>query len=269
MDTVKILVSQDQVHQGNLILVNGRLPLVTQNSPRLMPMKGSRKSQEETVWLEMTAAVILSAIFQKVHSEQDIVPVSGYRDFLRQRQIYESSLLQKGISFTMKYVAMPGCSEHQTGLAIDLGLRQESIDYICPDFPYEGICKEFRRKAPAYGFIERYKAHKEAVTGIAGEPWHFRYVGYPHSQIIEDMDLSLEEYIEFLKDFPYQEKHFRPSISGQDFEIFYVNLTGENEERLVPFLSKGKKKREITLDERKAYQISGNNEDGCIFTVWS
>lgn len=64
-------------------------------------------------------------------------------------------LQENGTEFTAKFVAMPGHSEHQTGLAIDLGLRQPDIDFIRPAFPYEGICQKFRELAPAFGFIER------------------------------------------------------------------------------------------------------------------
>ena len=83
---------------------------------------------------------------------------------------------ESGRKFTETYVAVPGHSEHETGLAIDLGLKQDVIDFIRPEFPYEGICQRFRQLAPKYGFIERYPKGKEEVTGIGQEPWHFRYV---------------------------------------------------------------------------------------------
>ena len=270
MSNVTIKIDDRQIRQGNLILVNGSFPWMPSDFPPLMPLKGPGSCHEKTIRLQTTAAVILAAIFQAIHSKESIVPVSGYRDFLHQRQIYESSLLEKGVSFTMKYVAMPGCSEHQTGLAIDLGLKQEAVDYICPDFPYEGICEEFRKKALFYGFIERYKTHKEAVTGISAEPWHFRYVGYPHSLIMEEMDLSLEEYIRFLKGFPYEGSHFYYHTGGLKFEIFFADLA-EPSELFAQFSSSPavRRQREIRLDESKAFQISGNNDDGCIFTVWS
>ena len=125
-----------------------------------------------------------------------IVPVSGYRSQKEQEDIYESSLTENGMDFTKKYVALPGCSEHQTGLAIDLALKQAHIDFIRPDFPYDGICGVFRELAPAYGFVERYPAGKEGITGIAHEPWHFRYVGCPHAGIMTERNLTLEEYLE-------------------------------------------------------------------------
>ena len=66
---------------------------------------------------------------------------------------------RRGEAFTRQYVAVPGCGEHQTGLAIDLGRAAREIDFIRPDFPEEGACGRFRRLAPRYGFIQRY--HRE------------------------------------------------------------------------------------------------------------
>lgn len=120
-----------------------------------------------------------------------------------QQSIFDSSLLENGEEFTRKFVALPGCSEHQTGLAIDLGLKQEEVDFICPEFPYTGICQKFRERAAAYGFIERYQKEKERITGISQEPWHFRYVGCPHAKIMEKYHLCLEEYSELLEQILY------------------------------------------------------------------
>ncbi len=73
-------------------------------------------------------------------------------------------------------------------MAIDLALNEGNIDFICPKFPYYGICQNFRNIAPKYGFIERYKDEKKAITKISKEEWHFRYVGYPHSKIITEKE---------------------------------------------------------------------------------
>ena len=106
------------------------------------------------------------------------------------------SLAENGREFTEQYVARPGCSEHQTGLAIDLGLRLPEIDFIRPYFPYDGLAGRFRQLAAEYGFVERYPQGKEAVCGIAHEPWHFRYVGRPHALIMQKRGLTLEEYLQ-------------------------------------------------------------------------
>ena len=129
---------------------------------------------------------------------QDLIPVhANYPDILLEQEAAQAltRLMDNGPAFTEQFVARPGHSEHQTGLAIDLGLRQQSIDFIRPEFPYEGICQQFRQQAPSFGFIERYPKGKERITGIAHEPWHFRYVGTPHSERMAGLGLTLEEYL--------------------------------------------------------------------------
>jgi len=146
------------------------------------------------ILLEREAARALTRLMAELDGWKHIVPVSGWRSWEEQQAIYEESFRENGPEFTKRYVAPPGHSEHQTGLAIDLGLRQGEIDFIRPLFPYEGISQRFRELAPVYGFIERYPAGKEDITGIAHEPWHFRYVGTPHAEKMTVLGLALEEY---------------------------------------------------------------------------
>lgn len=96
-------------------------------------------------------------------------------------------------------MALPSCSEHQTGLALDIGLKGAQHDLICPSFQKSPIVKKFRQQMMNYGFILRYPQEKQEITGIGYEPWHFRYVGLPHSQIIENQGWTLEEYLHFLQ----------------------------------------------------------------------
>ena len=131
-----------------------------------------------------------------------ILPVSGWRSHAEQQAIWADTLRREGAAFTKKYVALPGCSEHETGLAIDLAEKADTIDFIRPAFPYDGVCGAFRRAAARYGFIERYREDKTGLTGIAAEPWHFRYVGAPHAQLMEQRGLCLEEYIALLGEAP-------------------------------------------------------------------
>lgn len=175
----------------SLVLVNSQHAYSPDTEQDLIPVHESHPN----ILLERKAAYALSRIMEQIDGWQYIVPVSGWRSLEEQLEIYADSLRGNGPQFTAKFVAMPGHSEHQTGLAIDLGLLQPDIDFIRPAFPYEGICQKFRELAPAYGFIERYPAGKEAITGIAHEPWHFRYVGIPHAEKITRLGLTLEEYL--------------------------------------------------------------------------
>lgn len=145
--------------------------------------------------LDRTCLEQLDALLEAVNGKDDIVVVSGYRDLAEQTEIYSSSLQSNGPEYTAKYVALPGCSEHHTGLAVDVGSAAGGLDFIAPEFPDEGVCGAFKAKAAEFGFVQRYKAHKEHLTGISCEPWHFRYVGADHAVIMEERDLCLEEYV--------------------------------------------------------------------------
>ncbi len=242
--------NEKQVYQGNLLLVNRQYPYKDDGKKGCIPVN----SRFSKVFLKHDAANALEFILGKISSGDSIVPVSGYRSLEEQMDIYYTSLKENGEDFTEKYVALPNHSEHQTGLAIDLGLNKKEIDFIRPDFPYNGICNEFRRIAPDYGFIERYAEEKESITGIAHEPWHFRYVGYPHSKIISARGFSLEEYIDFLKGYRDGNRLAFIQESGRRMEIYYVPTN--NAETV------------IDIPETSVYQISGNNMDGLIVTVW-
>ena len=90
-------------------------------------------------------------------------------------------------------VALPGTSEHQLGLAVDI---------IDEDYPYLNEYQErtatqtwLMRNCWDYGFILRYPNGTSDVTGIIYEPWHYRYVGRQHAQAIHELGVTLEEYL--------------------------------------------------------------------------
>lgn len=193
-----VSIPREQIFQGPLVLVNRAHPLHEKERSALT----SVDPHHPDILLESRARQLLSACIQKAGGQREIVPVSGWRSQQEQQRIWDDSMAEHGETFTRQYVALPGCSEHQTGLAIDLGKAAGYIDFIRPAFPYDGVCGRFRRLAARYGFIERYQRGKEEVTGISAEPWHFRYVGAPHAQLMETNGLCLEEYRDFLRQGP-------------------------------------------------------------------
>ncbi len=182
----------EMLYDRYLVLVNASHPYSEEKSIRLLPVCPG----EPDILLEERAQRQLSLLMEEIGGWEGIVPVSGWRSLQEQQEIFDTSIRESGEEFTRKFVALPGCSEHQTGLAIDLALKKEKVDFICPEFPYTGICQKFRERAAAFGFIERYRREKEVITGISQEPWHFRYVGTPHAEFMERHGLCLEEYWE-------------------------------------------------------------------------
>lgn len=247
----KIILSEENIHQGSLVLVNADFPLRTCEKKALIPADENFSD----ILMEREPANVLQHILKEIGCQGEIVPVSGYRSAGEQTAIYEDSLRDNGEDFTRKFVALPDHSEHQTGLAIDLALRKEEIDFICPKFPYGGICKTFRETAVNYGFIERYPKGKEQITGIAHEPWHFRYVGYPHSGIMDRHGFTLEEYIDFLRQFTVDGERLRVQRKKRCMEVFYVPAESGGETA-------------VFVPEQAYYDVSGNNVDGFIVTFW-
>lgn len=91
--------------------------------------------------------------------------------------------------------APPGESEHHTGLALDVYAYQ----FAGPGFLESPVGKFVNKYCGDYGFIIRYPEGKESVTGFGYEPWHIRYVGFPHSLFISEHCITLEEYFDLFE----------------------------------------------------------------------
>ena len=231
------------------VLINAQYPIKCMDNGKLTTVD----SYFPNVLLRSEAASALQKILSKIMAGKEIVPVSGYRSMKEQSAIYQNSLRANREAFTNQFVSLPGHSEHQTGLAIDLGQNQKKIDFIRPNFPYEGICGDFRKVTPDFGFVERYPKEKETITGIAHEPWHFRYVGTPHAEIMREHHFCLEEYIDFLKRFS-QDQPYTFYKDSQEIQIFYLKADTESVS--------------LEVAEDGSLSVSGNNVDGYIITEW-
>ena len=142
-------------------------------------------------------------------SEAGLSPLicSSYRSQERQQELYDNKVqrvMAEGVSReaaqaeAARWVARPGTSEHQTGLAVDIvSLSNQMLDETqesTPEFQW------LAENAWKYGFILRYPSDKSEKTGIAYEPWHFRFVGKEAAEEMHDLGLCLEEYLESLAD---------------------------------------------------------------------
>ena len=273
-------LEKNRVFEGNLILVNQNYPLrCTIAAKNLCPVF----ENQSQILMQQECAGMLDKLFQELNwsiSEeiyQLIVGVSGYRTKSEQEEIFDDSLKENGRAFTEKYVAFPDHSEHQTGLAIDLAENREEIDCIRPQFPYQGICQKFREKIADFGFIERYPKEKQDITKIGAEPWHFRYVGVPHAEIMKRYGMALEEYIVWLKQFSFPDHSFIWRKGDREFKIGYVKaeetLTkidlSEYDKQMQRMEERAGKIISYNLAECKEMpniQISGNNVDGFVIT---
>ncbi|MBQ6163213.1 MAG: M15 family metallopeptidase [Clostridia bacterium] len=128
----------------------------------------------------------------------DIELDSTYRSVKRQQEIWDEFEAEKGLEYAQTYVAVPGYSEHHTGLAIDVCLIKDGVVISDNDdmIAEKEIFAEIHKRLADYGFILRYLEGKEDVTGYGYEPWHFRYIDSPEiAHEIMDGGLTLEEYL--------------------------------------------------------------------------
>lgn len=122
---------------------------------------------------------------------------SAYRSKEYQQEIYDSFVKDYGKDYADKFVAPVGCSEHHTGLAIDINIK---VNGAWPKDNYElmkqeKMFKTIHKYLSTYGFILRYPDEKEDITGYPYEPWHIRYTGEIVAKIIESNNYTLEEYL--------------------------------------------------------------------------
>ena len=154
----------------------------------------------EKALMRKEAATALEEMFRAATEEGiELFAVSGYRSYSRQEEVFNNEVALKGNEAAMEAVALPGQSEHQTGLTMDISSRSVNLD-LTQDYEYTDEGRWLAENAHKYGFILRYPKGKEEITGYKFEPWHFRFVGKTYSKIIYEKNLTLEEYFELVKE---------------------------------------------------------------------
>lgn len=127
---------------------------------------------------------------------------SAYRSVARQKELYDNSIQkylgegktqEEAERLTNEYINKPGSSDHNLGLAVD-------FNYVDNKFEKLAGFKWLQENAEDYGFVLRYPKDKEDITKIAYESWHWRYVGKEHAKKMNELNMCLEEYIEYLSE---------------------------------------------------------------------
>ena len=158
--------------------INGILIVNKQNAvPRDF---GGENAEANNALYELQNAAYLAGF--------DMPLLSGYRSYDYQKSLYENYVARDGEEAANRYSAKPGTSEHQTGLAFDVGEMSWTYGETAAGQWLVNHCAE-------YGFILRYLPGKEDITGYMYEPWHIRYVGVEHAAAIMSQGITLEEYL--------------------------------------------------------------------------
>lgn len=254
---------------GDLILVNYAYPYAFAESEvdKIQTVTSAKNefylARDSKVSLRSDFIEVINTLMEdmyEVNGNKYMQVNSAYRSYQEQVDTYEYYKNTNGEEYAKNYVANPGYSEHHTGLAVDFNVYKNGYIYYVES--YEG-CAWFRENAKEYGIILRYEPDKTYITGINGETWHYRYVGAPHAEIMYELDLCLEEYIDYLKSYTMDNML---CYDGESLISTDAYAEGEGVYGVYFVPSQGEKTK-ITIPENVEYSISGNNVDGYVVTL--
>ena len=179
------------------VLVNKQRKLPENYSPQdlvttSIPYLSSATAEKRK--LRSEAASAISRLFDGAKADGiNLLGVSGYRSHATQVSLFNYYVQKDGYEKARTYSAVPGTSEHETGLAIDVtGGDGRCAAEDC--FGGTAEAKWLQENVADYGFIIRYPKGKDAITGYKYEPWHLRYVGKAIASEIMKRGITLEEY---------------------------------------------------------------------------
>ena len=255
-----ISVKTDDIFKGDLILVNEDHEYHSGNEDLVGIMEMNERTERNfftAVSYDYTIvrkayepmAKMIEDFYKKFDNDTLII-YGSYRTKEFQKELYEDDLASTGDENSTR-VAKPGFSEHETGYAFDFS------ESVSNDYQGTGDYAWINENSYKYGFIERYKEDKTDITKIQTEPWHFRYVGIPHAWYMTKNNLCMEEYIEILRQYTYGGAILSVTDDdGNNYEIYYVAADTNADTAEIP------------VPAGKKYDISGNNIDGFIVTLY-
>lgn len=188
------------VDDWQLVLVNKQHPVPEDYSFTLGTITGSMKCDVRII--DELMAMLEAAKADGI----DLVICSPYRDYNRQTVLFDRKIdyyMERGYSYLEAYkiasitVTVPGASEHQIGLALDI--VSDTYTSLDTGFGKTDAGIWLKEHGYEYGFILRYPLGKEYITGIQYEPWHYRYVGKKSATAIMKQGITLEEFLEDLE----------------------------------------------------------------------
>ena len=251
-DFATIHLEDSDIHSGYLVLVNhdnafsipDDLDLVNIVEARTTSFRVQHESSMLLRSIMEPLDEMMDAFISATHNNT-VTIISAFRNREAQQRILNNYIARAGRREALRWAALPGHSEHHTGLAFDFGVMSGTNRVM---FTGTGTTAWFRRNSHRFGFILRYPPDKTHITQTSHEPWHFRYVGLPHSHIMFRNNWCLEEYIDLLRVYTIDEP-FEAEHDDVLYEIYFYAGTDVP----VPFNSE--------------FDISGNNVDGFIVTI--
>ena len=180
----------DKNIEGTLFLVNRQHMITESYLPPVRKVIVSGMSQA----MRDDAASALEEMFAAAKKDGiSLSSVSGYRSYSKQSAIRARKVKTSGLEVADMYSALPGASEHQLGMAMDLS--QKNSSQLNGGFGKTKAGQWVDANCYRFGFIVRYLEGEEEITGYAYEPWHVRYVGRAYAKEIFQSGQPLETYL--------------------------------------------------------------------------
>ncbi|MDD2371420.1 MAG: D-alanyl-D-alanine carboxypeptidase family protein [Firmicutes bacterium] len=244
-------------YDGYLRLVNKENPLTKNYEPTDLTNVNSLDSiiaYGTNTKLRNEAANALADMYKE--NDVHYAMSSGFRTFENQTELFKNEVAdnvkagqteEQATINAGTVVAFPGTSEHQLGLAVDVAIPGV---VLTEEFKNTPAGKWLDNNSYKYGFVLRYTKEQTAITNIIFEPWHFRYIGYPHSEILFKEGIVFDTYIDTLRT---QKVKYYQAEDGNDYIIWL--LSGS----LIP--------EKLNFNTSNGIGASSDNGDGIILTM--
>ena len=260
LDYEFVKIDNSMIYEGDLVLVNNEYGY---SFPQVPIAEVVAETKTDDYWVRdrsvmlqpqaITSFNLMMAAFRAATGKRDIMIYNGYVSYETQESNYEAAVDKCGEEEASLYAPKPGGYDAHTGLLAELRVYNQS-DKSYSTFDGTGDHSWIVNNAYRYGFVLRYPTGKELTTGVNGAANKYRYVGMPHSQLMYNNSLTLEEYHITVKNYRYDTAHWSCESDGIVYDVYYVPA-GEGSTTDVP------------VPIGASYSLSGNNVDGFIVTV--
>jgi len=251
-DFIIITMRETDIHRGSLLLVNHDHEYIIPWELELVNIVESKSSPYRVHHSNLR---VHSSIIEPLDEMMDayinatgsrlVTITSAFRNRETQQSILNNYINRMGRREALRWAALPGHSEHHTGLAFDFGITSGNT---WRTFTGTGNTAWFSRNAHNFGFILRYRQNKTEITQTNYEPWHFRYVSFPHSSIMFQNDWCFEEYIDVINEHTFDD----PFVFEHGETVYHIFFTDD---------------LEVKIPINSEFEISGNNINGFIVTA--
>lgn len=249
---VTSLNNEDALSTGNLVVVNAEHPLSKDLSSDVVSLISYNTNSDGNQLYSLTDSSV--CVYESAARQLQSMMSDFYEETNNSTLFISSGYLSSSEQDSTPFEA--GSNDVGAGLSLSLGTWSDGSR---GDYDGTGDFEWITNNMSKYGFVTRYTEEKSSVTGASGDQTLIRYVGLPHAEIMAENGFCLEEYIEFIKTYTFENPLQHTGSNSISYAVYYTEMKkGNTTDVKIPTKADG---TEYT------YSISGNNIDGYIVTV--